>query len=44
VLCAGVIALRLGLSDADAARAHQLVDEIAAARTVVGWLIEGDFE
>jgi hypothetical protein len=44
LLCARVIALQLGRSDAHTARAHQLVDKIAAALTTVGQLIEGDFE
>jgi hypothetical protein len=39
-----VIPLQLGLPDDHAARAHQLVDKIAPALTVVGRLIEGDFE
>jgi hypothetical protein len=34
MLCAKVIALKLGLLDAYATRAHQLVDKIAAALTV----------
>jgi hypothetical protein len=44
LLCARVITLQLGLSDAHAARAHQLVKKVAAALAVVGRLIEGDFE
>lgn len=42
MLCAKVFPLHLGLLDTQAARAHQLVDKIAAALTVVGRLIEGE--
>ena len=42
LLCAGVIALRLPLSDARAAGAYQLMDKIAATLTVVGQLIESE--
>jgi hypothetical protein len=42
LLCARVIALQLGLSDTHVARAHQLVDRIAAALTPVIQPIEGE--
>jgi hypothetical protein len=41
-LCARVITLQLRLSNAHAARGHQLVDKIAAALTVLGQLIESE--
>jgi hypothetical protein len=44
MLCTKTIALHPGLLDAHATRAHQLVDKIADALTVVGRLIESDFE
>jgi 2-methylisocitrate lyase-like PEP mutase family enzyme len=44
VLCSRVIALQPGLPDAHAARAHRPVDKIADALTVVGRLVEVDFE
>jgi hypothetical protein len=44
LLCARVIGLQLCLSDARAIRAPQLVEMIAPAPTVVGRLIEDDFE
>jgi hypothetical protein len=44
LLCAKVTALHRGQLYACAARGHQLVGKVADALTVVGRLIEGDFE